>query len=133
MKCKDLAAEYEVSPMQVGRMRKKFFPDHKGGDLSDEEIDVLTEYYEELTSLETRNEIEESIKPVFVDGQISYVKEGYRRAEVFIPSQSRRVIAILPYKATKQMERKFIKLEEIEYNGEKFYRDATLAGRAWAK
>ena len=30
MKCKELAAEYGVTPMQVGRLRKRFAPEETG-------------------------------------------------------------------------------------------------------
>jgi len=131
MKCKDIAIKYEVTPMQVGRTRKRFFPDHKGGELSDEEVAVLTEYYEGMEELDERQAMEEAVKPQFVDAMITFVKEGQRRVEVHLRESKERAIALLPYPARKDMVLKPIKLEQIEYNGDLYYRDAALAGRAW--
>ena len=131
MKCKDVAQKYDVTPMQVGRLRKRFFPDTEGGDLNEEETAVVCEYYESLDELEERNQMEEAVKPKFVDGNIIYVKEGLRRAEVHLRDTNERVIALMPMVCTKAMLRKPVTLEEVEYKNVKYYRDASLAGRAW--
>ena len=131
MRCKNIAIKYEVTPMQVGRTRKRFFPDHNGGELSQEEVAVLTEYYEGMEELDERKAMEEAIKPQFVDAIITFVKEGKRQVEVHLRESKKRAIALLPYPARKDMVLKPVKLEEIEYNGQRYYRDASLAGRAW--
>lgn len=130
MKCKDIANKYDVTPMQVGRLRKRFFPDG-GGDLTEEEVATLTEYYESLDDLEERQAMEEAVKPKFVDAMVTFVKEGQRRVEVHLRDSKERAIALIPYAARRDMLLRPIKLEEIEYDGTKYYRDATLAGRAW--
>ena len=131
MKCKEIAQKYGVTAMQVGQRRKQFFPDTMGGDLTEEEVAVVTEYYESLDDLEERNAMEEAVKPKFVDGMITFIKEGQRRAEVHLRESKDRVIALMPMPCTKAMLLKPVKLEEIEYNDVKYYRDASLAGRAW--
>jgi hypothetical protein len=130
MKCKELGNKYDVSPTQVGKLRKRLFPDG-GGDLTAEEVEVLSEYFENLESLEERKAMEAAIQPHFVDAIITYIREGQRRAEVRVQPDNDRAIALLSCKATKRMLLKPIKLEEIEYEDEKFYRCAKLAGRAW--
>lgn len=131
MYCKDIAKKYDVTAMQVGRLRKKFFPDHDGGKLTNAEVEVLVDYFEGLDDLSERKKVEEAVKPKFVDGVITYIREGQRRAEVRTKPNLDRVIALLPSPARKDMLLKPIKLEEVEYEDEKFYRCATLAGRAW--
>jgi len=131
MKCKEFGKAYGVTPMQVGRIRKKFYPGHNGGELSEDEIAMLTSYFDNLLDLQVRKELEEVVKPQFVDGIISYIRVGQARAEVFLKGKGERVLAHLAYRATNDMLRKPIKLEVIEYEGKKYYRDARLAGRAW--
>ena len=131
MKPKEIAQKYDVTPMQVGRLRKRFFPESKGGDLTEDEVAVVTEYYESLDDISEREAMEEAVKPTFVDGTITYVKEGQRRCEVHLRETKERVIVLMPYACNKQMILKSIKVEEVEYNGQKYYRDASLAGRAW--
>lgn len=130
MKASELAQKYGVTAMQVGRRRKQFFPDGKGP-LNDEEVEVLSSYYESLDDYAERKDMEEAVKPKFVDGMITFVKEGQRRCEVHLIDSRERVIALMPFAMKKEMVLRPVKLEEIEYEEEKFYRDASLAGRAW--
>lgn len=132
MKCKELGKKYDITAMQVGRTRKRFFPEHNGGELNDEEIDVLSEYFDGLTEIDERKAMEEAVKPKFVDATITYVKVGQRRVECHIRESKKRVIALMPSSGRKEMILRNIKLEEVEYEGDKFYRCATLAGRAWS-
>ena len=138
MKPKELAQELGVTPMRIGRLRKQLFPDATAGTaLTDEQAAAIREAMGILDSQEVRQEIEEAVKPVFVDAFIAYGKNDGREAECGIRSEDgtyRIVIALMPHKM-KLEDNKFkpVKLEEIEYEGKQYYRHASLAGRAWGK
>lgn len=135
MKCKDIANEYNVTAMQVGRIRKKFFPDHAGGDLNPDEVEALTAYFEASTDIDERNSMEEAVKPKFIEGFVSYAQKGHRLVECKIRGIDgiETVHALIPNgQDPVTILRKAIKLEYIEKSdGTKRYRHASLANYAW--
>jgi hypothetical protein len=135
MKCKDIANEYNVTAMQVGRLRKKFFPDHMGGELSDEEVETLIAYFEDSTEIDERDSMEEAVKPRFIEGFVSYAQKGRRLVECKVRGAGgiETVHALIPNgQDPVTILRKSIKLEYIEKSdGTKRYRHASLANYAW--
>ncbi len=131
MKPKELAKEYGVTAMQVGKRRKSFFPDTEGGDLTKEEIAVLREYYEGLDDLEERKAMEDVVKPRYVEGVITYTKPNCRRVEVRLLPNYERIIALMHTPHCKQFLMKKTKFEVIEDERGKHYRHESLSGRAW--
>lgn len=136
MKCKDLAQKYGVTAMQVGRRRKQFFPDGDG-DLTEEEVDVLTEYYESLEDIDTRKEIEEAIQPQFVEGMVCYVPKSTATSHVQcrVRGEDGKIItvpALMPRLERKPIVGTRLKLEVIELDtGVKRYRHASLTNISW--
>lgn len=134
MRCKDIADKYGVTAMQVGRLRAKQFPDEKG-DLTEDSAAWLTAYLEEMEDYEGRKETEEAVKPQFVDAFCTYVQRGRYEVECKIRLEDGgvgTVRALIPHKVDPiQLHFKPMRLEVIEYEGEKFYRHASLAGKAW--
>ena len=133
MKCKELAAEYGVTPMQVGRLRKRFAPD-ESGDLSRDTVCLIREYYDDLEQVDARKEMEEAVKPQFVEAICSYSQKGRSEIECKIREDDNifTVRALIPFTTDPLLLRgKMMKLEVIEYKDVKYYRHASLAGRAW--
>jgi hypothetical protein len=134
MKCKELAAEYGVTPMQVGRLRKQFAPEETG-DVSVETAALIRNYYDDLETVEMRKEMEEIVKPQFVDSMCSYAQSGRNEVECKIREgdEIRTVRALIPFLSDPMHLRgKPMKLEVIEYKSVKYYRHASLAGKAWS-
>jgi len=134
MKCKELAAEYGVTPMQVGRLRKQFAPEETG-DVSVETAALIRNYYDDLETVEMRKEMEEIVKPQFVDSICSYAQSGRNEVECKIREgdEIRTVRALIPFLSDPMHLRgKPMKLEVIEYKSVKYYRHASLAGKAWS-
>ena len=134
MKCRDIAAEYRVTPMQVGRLRKRFAPEETG-DLTPETAAMIREYYDNLEDVETRKEIEEAVKPQFVDSICSYCQSGRNEVECKVKTETGILIvrALIPFLSDPMHLRgKPMKLEVIDYNGVEYYRHASLAGKAWS-
>ena len=138
MKCKELGKELDVTPMRVGRIRKQLFPDAESGtDLNAEEVAAIREAFSILESVEVRKEMEEAVKPTIIDAYISMARAGNREVECAIMQEDgsyKRVKALMPMNVDFSTQiRKPVKLEVIEFDGDNFYRHATLAGRAWGK
>lgn len=134
MKCKTLAIEYKVLPMQIGRLRKKFAP-NETGDISLESEALIREYFAELETTETRTEMEEAVKPQFVDSMCSYAQDGRNEVECKIQTEYgiQTVRSLIPFASNPMLLRgKPMKLEVIEYKDVKYYRHASLAGKAWS-
>jgi len=134
MKCKTLAQEYSVTAMSIGRLRKQFAPD-ESGDLSAESVEFIRSYFTEIESDEARSDIEEAVKPQFVDSICSYTQEGRHEVECKFLGENgvETVRALIPYTTTSsQLRGKPMKLEVIECEGVKYYRHASLAGMAWS-
>jgi len=134
MKCKELAAEYGVTPMQVGRLRKQFAPDETG-DIAAGTVELIRSYYDELEGVDTRKEMEEAVKPQFVDSICSYAQEGRNEVECRIMTDDGIEIirALIPFTTNPLLLTfKPMKLEVIDYKGVEYYRHASLAGKAWS-
>jgi len=132
MKCKTLATECGVTAMQIGRLRKQFAPNEEG-DLSDDSIEFIRDYFEIQDS--EAAEMQEAVKPQFVDSVCSYTQEGRHEVECkFLTDDGVQVVrALIPYTtASSHLQGKPMKLEVIEYKGVKYYRHASLAGKAWS-
>lgn len=134
MKCKKLAEEYGVTAMQVGRLRKQFAPD-ESGDLSAGSEEFIRAYFAELESDETTKEIEEAIKPQFIDSVCSYTQEGRHEVECKLREDGGiiTVRALIPFsKDVSMYQGRPMRLEVIDCEGVKYYRHASLAGMAWS-
>ena len=134
MKCKELAAEYGVTPMQVGRLRKQFAPEETG-DVSVGTAALIRNYYDDLETVEMRKEMEEIVKPQFVDSICSYTQSGRNEVECKIRDEGKiqTVRALIPFLSDPMhLSGKPMKLEVIEYKSVKYYRHASLAGKAWS-
>lgn len=134
MKCKELAETYGVTPMSIGRLRRRFAPDEEG-DLSEATVEFIRIYFEELESDDNVKEMEELVKPQFVDSICSYTQEGRREVECKFQGEDgiETVLALIPYTtASHGLRGKPMKLEVIEHNDVKYYRHASLAGKAWS-
>ena len=134
MKCKTLAKECNVTAMQIGRMRKQFAP-NEIGDLSEDSVEFIRSYFRELESDETAAEMQEALKPQFVDSVCSYTQEGRHEVECkFMDGKEIRIVrALIPYaSASSQLQGKPMRLEVIDHEGVKYYRHASLAGKAWS-
>ena len=136
MKCKDIAHKHKVTAMQVGRLRKKLFPNSIGGDLTPMEEEVINEYYEELNSPDNRKEIENALEPTIVEGFCTYYQSGRREIECkvrgekgFVPV---RVLIPNGVDPASFLQKK-IKLERIVKDGTEYYRHASLANYAWPR
>jgi len=133
MKCKEMAQAHNVTAMQIGRLRKQFAPDEEG-ELSDQSIEFINTYFDELRSDESLAEMVESVKPAFVDSVCSYTQEGRHEVECKIQSDGgiKTVRALIPFsQKTEHLRGKPMRLEVIEFNDVEYYRHATLAGKAW--
>jgi len=134
MKCKDLAEEYGVTAMSIGRLRKQFAPD-ESGDLSSESEEFIRAYFDEQQSDEVVKEIEEAVKPQFVDSVCSYTQEGRYEVECKIKDENgiKTVRALIPFSSNvSSFQGQPMRLEVIEYRGVEYYRHASLAGSAWS-
>ena len=120
--------------MQVGRLRKQFAPEETG-DVSVETAALIRNYYDDLETVEMRKEMEEIVKPQFVDSICSYAQSGRNEVECKIREgdEIRTVRALIPFLSDPMHLRgKPMKLEVIEYKSVKYYRHASLAGKAWS-
>jgi len=134
MKCKTLAKECNVTAMQIGRMRKQFAP-NEVGDLSGDSVEFIRSYFRELESDETAAEMREALKPQFVDSICSYTQEGRHEVECkfLVDKEIQIVRALIPHAtASSQLQGKPMRLEVIDHEGVKYYRHASLAGKAWS-
>lgn len=131
MTAKDLGLELKQTASMIGRTRKRLCGT-SGGDISEEEVDILKEYFNTIESKETRKELEELVKPQFVFGIVTYVRDNHRRVEVRIKPNLERAVALMPIGIDlKKLILKTIKLEVIDYEGVRYYRSEFLSGRAW--
>ena len=134
MKCKTLAKECNVTAMQIGRMRKQFAP-NEVGDLSGDSVEFIRSYFRELESDETAAEMREALKSQFVDSICSYTQEGRHEVECkfLVDKEIQIVRALIPHAtASSQLQGKPMRLEVIDHEGVKYYRHASLAGKAWS-
>ena len=134
MKCKTLAEEYGVTAMSIGRLRKQFAPD-ESGDLSAESVEFIRSYFNELQSDEATKEMEEAVKPKFVDSICSYTQEGRHEEECKLKEDGEiiTVRALIPFSSNVAGYRgRPMRLEVIDCEGVKYYRHASLAGKAWS-
>lgn len=122
--------------MTVGRKRKKLFPDAApSSELSPTEAAVLRKYYEELDSVECRKELEELVKPKFVEAHIGFIPKSGRHIMCKIKNEDgsfgEPIIAMMPFNFNgKKADR--VRLEYVERSdGVVQYRHEFLAGRAW--
>ena len=131
MKCKELAEEYSVTAMQIGRLRKQFAPD-ESGDLSAGSEEFIRAYFAEMESDEG---MEEAIKPQFIDSICSYTQEGRHEVECKLREDGKIVTirALIPFsKDVFAYQGRPMRLEVIDCEGVKYYRHASLAGMAWS-
>jgi hypothetical protein len=135
MKCKTLAKECGVTAMQIGRMRKQFAP-NEVGDLSEDSVEFIRDFFSELSSDTTAADMEEAVKPRFVDSVCSYTQEGRHEVECkFLTEKGVETVrALIPFTTeSSHLKGKPMKLEVIEHEDVKYYRHASLAGKAWSQ
>ena len=134
MKCKTLAQEYSVTAMSIGRLRKQFAPD-ESGDLSAESVEFIRSYFTEVEGDEAKVEMEEAVKPQFVDSVCSYTQEGRHEVECKMKEDGEiiTVRALIPFSSNvAAFQGRPMRLEVIDCEGVKYYRHASLAGMAWS-
>jgi hypothetical protein len=134
MKCKTLAEEYGVTAMSIGRLRKQFAPD-ESGDLSAESVEFIRAYFTELQTDDTAKEMEEAVKPQFIDSVCSYTQEGRHEVECKLRDGGEIITirALIPFsKNVFSYQGRPMRLEVIDCEGVKYYRHASLAGMAWS-
>ena len=120
--------------MSIGRLRKQFAPDEEG-ELSAESVEFIRSYFTELQSDETAKEMEEVVKPQFVDSVCSYTQEGRQEVECKIAGDGKitTVRALIPFsKDVSIFRNRPMRLEVIDCHGILYYRHASLAGKAWS-
>ena len=132
MKAGELAKEYDVTAMTIGRIRKKFNPE-ESGDLSEESVEFIRTYFSGLQ--EDEQSMEELVKPRIVDSLCSYTQDGRHEVECKVMSEGgvKTVRALIPHMvAVTQLRGRPMPLEVIDHKGVEYYRHASLAGKAWS-
>jgi len=124
MKPKELAEELGVTAMTIGKVRKKLgLPK---GDLSEAEADMIRS--------ELGDDVED-IGPKVIEATVTHCTEGDRRigCGVIENGEKKFVSAFVPlnFDASKLWLRR-IKLEYIDYEGQRYYRHIALADKTWA-
>ena len=131
MKCKELAEELELTAMQIGRTRRKLFPEcDKATELTEVEVDAIKDYL-----LPEPEEDVEPIGPQLTEGVVTFAREGSRRIEVKVEENgSYKVVpAFVPTQMNaKKLWLKRIPLEYIDYDGNRYYRHAELSTKTWS-
>lgn len=122
MKCKDIAEKVGKTAMEVGRTRKRLFPDC-GKEVTEEEASALYDYFAE------------SNEPSFgfCEGIVQIARPGSREIGVKIKGVKEMQRAFVPLNLeTENLWLTRIKLEYINYNGKTYYRHAALSNKIWA-
>ena len=132
MKPSKLAKKLDITPMHVGRLRKQLFPNAPKGDLTDEQAQAIREFIDETESQESRKEMEEALQPVIKNAIVEIAKDNNRRVQAKLLPDMTKIMVLMPMGCDpRRFLRKPIKVEEVEYQDEKYYRHASLAGRVW--
>jgi hypothetical protein len=129
MSFKQIAEEFGVTPMYVGRLRKKLFPDSE--ELDEDMIKDLRIY---LASIESsKEEVKEVLKPELVLAQLdSYAPWRKGVAMFMLLKERKKVWALVP--RDMEMERlkgRNTQLERIVCNDKEYYRHASITAKVF--
>jgi hypothetical protein len=129
MKCKDLAKELGITPMHVGRLRKKIAP-HETDELSDDTCRAIR-----LIIADVEEVAEQEVAPAITSERVRarVMSKGHGRFVLCgIYATSKRVVAMMPTGTPlDHLIGQDIWLEEIEFNNENYYRHISLANRTF--
>lgn len=129
MRCKELANEYGKTAMQIGRIRRKRFPDNHG-ELSPKEVEHVR------SVLERQNPTNEDITkkaPIEVLVVITHKCELPRYLECMRQGEKGRFKLLMPFgtdKSNFEIGSK-TKAVKVNQNGQELYIHATLARKSW--
>ena len=129
MKCKELADEYGKTAMQIGRIRRKRFPDSNGA-LSPKEVEHVR------SVLERQNPTNEDITkkaPIEVLVVITHKCALPRYLECMRQGHKGRFKLLMPFGTDKdnfEIGSK-TKAVKVKQNGQELYIHATLARKSW--
>jgi hypothetical protein len=129
MKCKELADEYGITAMRIGRIRRKRFPDNRG-DLTPKEVEHVR------SVLERQNPTNEDITkkaPIEVLVVITHKCELPRYLECMRQGEKGRFKLLMPFGTDKnnfEIGSK-TKAVKVNQNGQELYIHATLARQSW--
>lgn len=127
MKPKDLADEYGVTAMRIGRIRKEKWKKRAHGDLTDEQVAYIRSKLERQTP--PGNKAEEHI-PKVVDVVITHQGHG-RYAECMERGKPGRFRFLKPFGAQTLKEQTVTKGVRVRENGTELYIHASLARQPW--
>lgn len=129
---KQLAEELGKHYLHIGKIRKYLFPDGDPKNITDDEAEVIREYVNGVEEKSFRQELEEAVKPQYVNAVVVYQKEGNRFCECALEETKERVVAWMPADyAEKNKILSRVKLETIEHNGKRYYRHSGFSAKAW--
>ena len=129
MKCKELADEYGITAMRIGRIRRKKFPDNHG-ELTPKEVEHVR------SVLERQNPTNEDITkkaPIEVLVVITHKCELPRYLECMRQGEKGRFKLLMPFGTDKnnfEIGSK-TKAVKVNQNGQELYIHATLARQSW--
>ena len=129
MKCKELAKEYGVTPMRIGKIRRKQW-DRASGDLTEEQV----EYVRSELERQNRTDIPvEEFEPKEV--RVVVTHPGYlpRYVECMEKGRPGRFHLLLPFGVSKSNfpQGKTVKAIFVNENGKHIYIHASLARKGW--
>jgi hypothetical protein len=128
MKCGELAKEFEVTSMRIGKVRRQLFP-HGRGELNGDEVKVVREFLNR--QMPTDNE-EKDVEPDIINCVVTFAQKGRRIVECIEKGAAGRFPVLLPFGVDGLAYlKKTIKVERIYEDGKPRYRHAALARKRW--
>jgi hypothetical protein len=129
MKCKELAVEYSKTAMEIGRIRRKRFPDSRG-ELSKSEVEHVR------SVLERQNPTNEDITkkaPIEVLVTITHRCNLPRYLECMKSGERGRFKLLMPFGTNKDDFKigSKTKAVKVNQNGQELYIHSTLARKSW--
>ena len=126
---KELAEEFNVTPMYLGRLRRKLFP--QSMEWQDDMEHDMRVYLAEMQ--EAKADIAKSLLPRIIKAIMVDKVPARPQVALFMLHETReKVWALVPKDlCLARMKGKITKLEEVEYEGKRYFRHATLAGRVF--
>lgn len=130
MKCSELAKEYGILPMRVGKIRSKKFPDSRGQEMNDNEVAYVRGELERQLPTDGSADL---VKPEIVNAVVTHLGGTQRLVECMVRGEAGRFAVLLPFGMSKDRLRlqQTLQVERIEYEGRKYYRHASLARKDW--
>ena len=129
MKCKELADEYGITAMRIGKLRRKGFPKGRG-ELSEKEVEYVR------SELERQNPTEEDIRPLApVEVQVVITHEGNlsRYMECMERGKPGRFRLLMPFGTKKENfpKGRLTQAVRVNQDGKELYIHASLARKQW--